>query len=419
MAGGITDRQTTGIHDDLYVDALVLCTDDAPVALASVDIIALHNETVESIRCLVSDWTGIPGDRVLIAATHTHNAPQPGPLFTDVGKVDQAYMEQLVYKVATATTLAYQGMVPARMAVGVGSERGISFNRRLRLPDGGVVMNIWGRNEELRQRTDVQEGPFDPELGVVRVEREDGTPLACLFSYGLHNTSVGGTLVSRDWSGFTGDYLRRALQAEIPVIHFQGAQGNVNYLNYRDPNQLRGYAIAYQIAEILAGEILQVWSRLRPEAEAALDARAIVTAIADRPVTEADRAWAQEVLQGPSDSVWERQFAREVMYIAGRPPQQVDVQTMGIRLNESAIVTNPAEVFAEFGLQIKARAEFRHILMATLTNGYCGYVCTPESYRLPRLEMGYEPRRTAFSSRLAEDAGERMVAASLQVLGSL
>ena len=88
---------------------------------------------------------------------------------------------------------------------------------------------------------------------------------------------------------------------------------------------------------------------------------------------------------------------------------------MGISFGETAIVTNPAELFVAYGIDIKERSPFEVTLVSELTNGYCGYVGTPKAF----YEQGYEVHRTVYTSRLAKDSGARITEESVKVLEDL
>lgn len=77
-----------------------------------------------------------------------------------------------------------------------------------------------------------------------------------------------------------------------------------------------------------------------------------------------------------------------------------------------AISSNPAELFVEFGLEIKRRSPFEVTLISELTNGYCGYVPTEESFA----QGGYETHRSMFSSRIALNGGRIITEASIATL---
>jgi neutral ceramidase len=92
----------------------------------------------------------------------------------------------------------------------------------------------------------------------------------------------------------------------------------------------------------------------------------------------------------------------------------VPVRLTVLRIGEAALCANPAERFVEFGLAIRARSPAQVTLIAGLTDGYAGYVPTRRAFA----RGGYETW-PALSSQLAVDAGERIVAATTELLASV
>jgi len=91
-----------------------------------------------------------------------------------------------------------------------------SVNRREKLADGRVVL---GLNDS---------GPADHAVGVVRVDSQEGRPLAALVNYTCHPIFIGSAsrLISPDYPG----PMRRVVERETGAIclFLQGATGNVN-----------------------------------------------------------------------------------------------------------------------------------------------------------------------------------------------
>src|SRR5688572_26675066 len=65
----------SGVHSDLYARALVLELGDTRLALVALDVLGLDFDLVRQTRMLVEQATGIPGERVLLNASHTHAGP--------------------------------------------------------------------------------------------------------------------------------------------------------------------------------------------------------------------------------------------------------------------------------------------------------------------------------------------------------
>jgi len=81
-------------------------------------------------------------------------------------------------------------------------------------------------------------------------------------------------------------------------------------------------------------------------------------------------------------------------------------------VGDFAISSNPAELFVEYGLEIRKRSPFAVTPVSELTNGYCGYVPTDRAHR----QRAYETHRTVFTSRLALNAGRTITDRSLAML---
>jgi neutral ceramidase len=97
----------------------------------------------------------------------------------------------------------------------------------------------------------------------------------------------------------------------------------------------------------------------------------------------------------------------------GKPLPNHTLDLVLLKLGKKvALVTNPNELFCEFGLAIKQNSPVQYTLVSELTNGAMGYVPTPQAFD----EGGYEIRKLPGNSFLSFDAGEQIVNASLGLL---
>ena len=85
-----------------------------------------------------------------------------------------------------------------------------------------------------------------------------------------------------------------------------------------------------------------------------------------------------------------------------------------LRIGRLAIVSNPCEVFAEVGLDIKRRSPLQPVFTISLANGYNGYLPSPKQHAL-----GGDETWRATSSYLEVDASRKMNAALLEMLAEL
>ena len=93
MLGSFSDRQDTSAHDPLAVRAILLDDGRTRIAITVCDNCALPRELLDQAKQLAAQRTGIPTERMLIAATHTHSAPAIGGNVTVHGLQERHHAE--------------------------------------------------------------------------------------------------------------------------------------------------------------------------------------------------------------------------------------------------------------------------------------------------------------------------------------
>jgi hypothetical protein len=409
MAGSFGIIRARDVGDELYANALVLDDGATEIVLLSVDVCVIDTPGYVEICRQIADLTQIPPENVILTATHTHSGPATGMDLDGIYEVSADYVRQFQAKVASAARLAQMRKRPVSAGVGRGENRDYLFNRRLANPDGSIVMN-WVDPEMLQKAT--RSETIDPEMLVLRVDDERGRPVAHVVNYANHNNAAPFDVISADYAGAMGDCLRAVYGPDLVVLFLPGAAGNVNWLDHNSMDRHDPWFYR-RIGRSLAGTVLGIDARLE-----ALDTPAI--RVAQRKLTVRERPYrAYDVTVdgtfGPPErarrffdayrSAYER-YADEPL-----PEHEVNVQVVQFGAL-AALCTNPAELFTEYGLAIKAASPFPYTLVAELTNGSVGYVPTPEAFA----EGGYEVRKVPGGSYLAVDAGERITQAWADLL---
>lgn len=447
LAGSFTARYAAGIDDPLHARALVLEDDSGPdsrIALVCCDLIAMPGDTVAAARRRIAEAGAVPPDRVLVAATHTHTAPCPTGLL-GTPRAD-AYMDALPERLATVVRLASHRLAPARAAWGTGHEDRVTFNRRFHMRDATVRMNPGRLNPDALEPA----GPIDPELGVLWIERDDGTPISSVASFTLHYIGTDRSdHVSADYFGHYARWMQRLYGPDLVPILFNGAQGDVNGVDVRDADPLKGHTLARRVAGIVAGETLRVVERLRPTPDVTLGAAHSRLPFRRRTITKEDLAAADRLLTLP-DSIPARELRSAAglgptgpfSWVVGQPlpdnalrlwarecqllaelPEQRETEIQALRVGRAAFVSLPGEAFVELGLAIKRESPFHPdspsgpgaTLIAVLANDYVGYIPTR---RAIEKEGGYETW-AARSSLPAAGTGEAMVEHALRLLNGV
>ena len=391
---GFGDRPSgnVGVHDDLHARAVVLAdsegTPSSRVALVSMDLCSLDVDIVQEVRRRVLEGPGIEPDRLFLNATHTHHGPATIRL-RGLGNRDDRYVSALVEKLAEAVREAGRRLAPARILGGRAPVR-IGVNRRVRTPDGRTG---FGENEA---------AAADREVRVLRVEGEDGSPVAALFNHAVHPICVGrkNLLISADFVGYAVDQVRKALGPEMLPVYLQGCAGNIN--------PWKGGRESFDQAETLGRQlgdgVVAAWrdavpSRTPPSPRAGrwtlpLPLFDPPTPRAAREVLERARTRLDE-LRATSDNrgpVWVQEgnvaWATEMLALAeeGVKPRYQDLELQALTVGEFALVGMSGEVFFEFARQIEAASPFRHTSVLAYHNGCIGYIPTAAAYP----EGGYE-----------------------------
>lgn len=389
-----------GILDDLFAKALVLDDGKIKIAILTCDLLGLDKDVVAEIRALIQKKTDINRSNVMIACSHTHSGPavkDPGYLEEKlIAGIIPAWFEVLPHTIAGAVQMAAEALVKARVGTGEGHSD-IGVNRRLKTEEGITI----GPNSQ---------GTVDPTVGVLRVDREDGSPLAVLVNYACHAVTLGpeNLLFSADYPGYMMSVLEKVWDGKTLVMFANGTAGNIN-------PRIRGdYAATKRIGGMLAGEVLKVVETIRtnPDVELRGLRKSIYLPLKKFPsLNEAkaqleekkqslDRVGKDETLRqdmsGLLGEVVQAKYRVRVIEELQRLESREDLQAgrlateiQALRINDSALVALPGEVFVEIGLAIKRRSPFKRTFVIGYANDiHPSYIPTTESYK----EGGYEPR---------------------------
>ncbi|MFZ2641689.1 MAG: hypothetical protein WA117_11880 [Verrucomicrobiia bacterium] len=224
----ITDR-TAPVNDPLYAKALVLRDGATTAAIITVDAVAvgqlgrIKNDFLPNVRAQLQKDLNIAPSQVLINASHCH-----GIVCADV--------EQ---RTVQAVKDAYRNLVPVKAGAGRGHENRIMENRRLWLKDGSET-DVRHAYSLAPDEQIVRIGPTDPDIGLLRLDRLNGQPLAIVYNFAVHPIqgvpSRGNTA---DITGFASKAIEDALGDSAIAIFLQGCCGDINPAQYKDVHNPR------------------------------------------------------------------------------------------------------------------------------------------------------------------------------------
>lgn len=220
----ITNPNSGRINDPSYAKALVLRQGDVTAVLVTVDAVAIggigniRDSFLGSVRRELEKDPGILPSNLIVNASHCH-----GNVRSD--------SDQLVVKIVRE---AVQNLVPVKAGTGTAQEKRISENRRVTLKDGSQV--DMRRAYSLAWDKEIASiGPIDPQVGLLRLDRLDGRPLAVLYNFACHpimNPPSKGT--SADFPAYASALLESAFGDGAMAFFVQGCGGDINPVRYKE-----------------------------------------------------------------------------------------------------------------------------------------------------------------------------------------
>lgn len=430
------------IKDPLYAKVLVLDDGRTRVAIVAMDTTAIGGR---KISCRILDDGGeeflprlrrrvqrelkIPGGNVLVNASHTH---PPGRLLCD----DQEQVD----RVFDAVNRAVRSMVAVRVGAGAGYEDRITINRDLRLKNGRH-WTIRHSNPCPPDEEVAGVGPIDPEIGILRIDRLDGRPLAVVYNFACHPLfgDAQGALTA-NFPGVASRVIEENLGHGAMALFLQGAGGDIIDVLFKDFNVPRDIE---PIGAVLGLSALKAWRNVRtgdarlsvvsetvqlprrtdiPKRIAALEReqtdlleslrgttlnfkaflplylKHILSSncpadysyryLQARKIGDADRAamdgltrrlvdkylrniHAMEKLARIRENIDTLKKHQAINRASGAATIPAEIQ--GIRIGDCVLLTSPAEVLVEVGLNVKQASPYRHTFVAAFSNGYVHY----------------------------------------------
>jgi hypothetical protein len=225
----ITDYAAGPVNDPLYAKALVLRDLATTVAVITVDAVALGeighigNDYLANLRTALQGELGIAPGSILVNSSHCH-----GVVCADVAA-----------RTVDAVRQACASLVPVATGAGVGHEDRISENRRLRLRNGREA-DVRHAYSLVADEEVVGVGPIDPQIGILRLDRLDGRPLAVVYNFACHPIQgVPSGANTADITGFASRVIEDGLGDGAMALFLQGCAGDVNPVGYKDVDHPR------------------------------------------------------------------------------------------------------------------------------------------------------------------------------------
>src|SRR6266571_1121862 len=370
VSGGVGPSNPVNKQEgDLTVRALVFADDDTRVAIVSADFLGFPSVLGDRARARVK---GIPPERILIGATHTHSAPDCYGFADHSGKfsTDLKYVDLVCSRIADAINEALDRVKPASLKIASGEAK------------GRIAFNYYA--DQL----------YDPRCHVIQVIGADGKPFATLVNYAVHPEVLGSDagILSPDLVGPLYDRIRG--QGGGTGIFMNSAQGGMVTADNRGPDgkSIRTWAECQRIGTLLADEALRIVQSAPEQKNPKLSC-------------------AAKTISFPVDSPLLRAVMKSSPLLNSTgDPNRVTTQLNLLNVGNAQILTIPGEALPNIGYYLKRKMRGEHNLLFGLTNDAFGYILTKEDYD--------SFKRYAYVTRtsLGEHTGEILVNEALKFI---
>lgn len=393
----------TVIHRALNARALVLESENIFVCL-SLEVTSLPEEEVNRMRKGIAEHFKLDETHIWVCVTHTFSAPHllPDVVLKDEDKIKQKgiYREALYKAVMEAVTLAFASMQPVYAGVGKGL-CDVNKNRDVELQDG------WWIGEGSL-------GLTDHTVSVLKLNREDGSPLAVLLHYGVQSSvldgselNAGGKVVTPDLAGIACDYIEKNYkESSTTALFLIGAAGDqcpvektvnetfVQGERVRRDLREEGFSICERLGEKLGKTVCDVASKITcNEMDDKIKCGKVKFCV---PGKEMER------------DLKKLHPVKETTYIASAD-KEIEVEAVGI--GDLALLGVKPELNCCTGVAISTCSPFQDTWVCTMVNGASKYMADKKSYD----RYTYE----AMNSPFGKGAAELLTKQSLLLLENL
>ena len=379
VSGGVGEPQaTTEKRGELTARAMVFSDGTTTIAVVGIDVLGFPSVLGDRVRKLVPR---LPGENILIGATHTHSAPDcygfplPSGKFTG----DLNFMQSVCEKAAEAVNEAIDKLQPATLKTAVDKAA------------EGIAYNYYAPQL------------YDRRMGVMQTVGADGTVIGTLVNYAIHPEVLGSDvgIISPDCIGPMYDQIEQKLGGV--AVFMNSAQGGMVTADNRDLSQpgdirnavwpdLRSWTECLRIGHLMADEAERIIGKADAQKEPA------VANLARR-------------IEFPVESAMMRAIvAASPLKYPYTDDFRISVQVNLLTIGKAQVLTIPGEALPNIGFYLKRKMKGEHNFLFGLTNDAFGYILTKVDYE------SFDRYSYVSRTSLGEMTGELLMENALQMI---
>jgi neutral ceramidase len=370
-------RMSTGVNDSIFHRIIIMDDGNTRFIMVSSDVCYISPAHYDNMALRLKDKFGIDPANFWWSVTHTHSAPELGPPGLIAAFLGERYTRTLYHeytefadqKLVDGIAAAIARLVPARLGAGWGFSQA-NINRRALDIDGKARL---GLNPD---------GPVDRRIGLLRLEKQDGTPLALIANYPVHATVLGaGNLkISGDAPGIVSEYVEKMTGA--PLLFINGASGNLAPIYSVYPDPVSGHLGEFRV--LLGDRILEANRMISSTTD---NVTLSITSLTIETPKRSGFDW-------PSD-------LGKYMRTTNSREEMVRLPIQFLKINNDIVIWSaPIELFCEVSNEIRSSSPFPFTFYFGLTNGWLGYLVHEPQYKHEGYEIRISPYTPAASGLL-------------------
>ncbi|MDO4583681.1 MAG: hypothetical protein Q4D62_06210 [Planctomycetia bacterium] len=333
-------------------------------------------------------------NKLILSATHTHAAPHiggDGYYRTDQKEVmsSSEYIAFCIPRMLAAIEKAWGNRSAGKYAYGLDFAV-VACNRRAVYADGTAVM--YGNTNDPNFRA--IEGMEDHDVGTLFFWNADDQLIAMLVNVACP-AQVHGSVrkIDADFWAPVRTMLQKKYGQDLVVLGLCGAAGDMApHIRYRQTaevrmQEMRKLGRAEELARRIVDAVDQTWevverTREKPSilknlyAEVQLPERKITEDDYRKAISEAERlekVAAQSKEGGAyTQAKWHRNIAHRWEKLKENPNPMYPTCIHVVRIGDAVLCTNQFELYADFGVQMKARSAAKQMFVVQLCDGLVG-----------------------------------------------
>lgn len=408
-AGNAETRLSSGFVDYIYATCVAFKDGDQTAMIFTIDLLAVTATMTQKVRDALEKETGVPGENIMLVATHTHSAPDPWAQNAGAEEFHRAFQKACL----KAGKDAIADLTPATLSAAK-TDIDYTYPRHYLMEDGTYAADSYSA---LAQPIKDYATKKDSGATILKIDREGDKKDIVMLNWQTHTTRhSANTEISADLVGGARDAFEK--ETGMLFAYYLGAAGNLNPSSKIAGDAPEGDHKVF--GKLISDAVIAALPNVQPVEGSGIKVTKHTMEYAvchddEHLVTEARRIidlWNQRGQDATAVSadckavgISTIHHAKAIVARPSRPTTDTfDIYAMSIA--DIGFIYAPYEMFAQQGIYIKENSPFEYTFVCTVANDYRNYFPSQEAFDY----FGcYEATTSYFARGVAEATAEQFV----------